>query len=192
MACRRIDIEPDDIAQFGDEVRIVGELEQAQTVWLKPVRAPDALNRADGNADGFRHHRAGPMRRFARAVLLRQGDDPFGDVLPERSNARRAVLSRTRPSTPASMNRSCRCQTQVFDASLAHDLVHADAVGGNQDDPGPTDMLLSRVPVLDDVLKPLPIGRRQGYGGSRAHHTDSHAQKAIGIPPRTQSSDFIP
>jgi hypothetical protein len=37
---RRIDIEPDDIAQFGDEVRIVGELEQAQAVWLKPVRAP--------------------------------------------------------------------------------------------------------------------------------------------------------
>jgi hypothetical protein len=32
------------------------------------------------------------MRRFARRVLLHQGDDPLGDVLPERSNARRAGL----------------------------------------------------------------------------------------------------
>jgi len=174
---RRIDIEPDDSAQFGDEVRIVGELEQAQAVWLKPVRAPDALNRADGNADGLRHHRAGPMRRFARRVLLRQGDDPFGDVLPERSNARRAGLV-AKKAVNAFLHEPClpAPDAGLRRAGLAHDLVRADAVSGEQNDPGPPDMLLSRVPVLNDGLKPLPIGRRQRDGDSRAHRPDSHAQ----------------
>ena len=41
----RIDIEADDIAQLVDELRVVGELELANPVWLETMRVPDALNR---------------------------------------------------------------------------------------------------------------------------------------------------
>src|ERR1700675_4959751 len=41
----RIDIEPDDVAQFVDEARVVGQLELAHPVRLQTVGAPDALNR---------------------------------------------------------------------------------------------------------------------------------------------------
>ena len=44
---RRIDIKPDDVAQLVDELGIVGELELADPMRLEPVRAPDALDRAD-------------------------------------------------------------------------------------------------------------------------------------------------
>jgi hypothetical protein len=42
-------------------------------------------------------------------------------------------------------------------------------------------VLLSRVAVIDDALKPLPIGRRQGDGDSSAHRTDSHTPSLTGI-----------
>jgi hypothetical protein len=38
---RRIDIEADDIAQLGDELRVTGELELTPAVRLKAVRLPD-------------------------------------------------------------------------------------------------------------------------------------------------------
>ena len=44
---RRIDVEPDDVAQLVDEMRVVGELELPHPVRLQPVRPPDALDRAD-------------------------------------------------------------------------------------------------------------------------------------------------
>jgi hypothetical protein len=46
---RRIDVEADDVAQLGREVRIVGQLELAQPVGLKSMRPPDALDRADAD-----------------------------------------------------------------------------------------------------------------------------------------------
>ena len=40
----RIDIEPDNIAQLVDELRVVGELELLDPVRLQTVRPPDALD----------------------------------------------------------------------------------------------------------------------------------------------------
>jgi len=42
---RRIDIEPDHVAQLVDERGVIGELELPDAVWLKSVEAPDALAR---------------------------------------------------------------------------------------------------------------------------------------------------
>lgn len=54
---------------------------------LKPMGAPDALNRADRDAGGLRHQRAGPVRRLAGWVIERQGDDPRGDFIAQRLDA---------------------------------------------------------------------------------------------------------
>ena len=67
----RIDIKANHVAQFLDELGIVGELELTQPVRLQPMRAPDALNRTDADADLVRHHRGGPMRRLGRGIGLR-------------------------------------------------------------------------------------------------------------------------
>src|ERR1700759_5265393 len=56
----RIDIEPDNIAQLVDKLRVVGELELPDPVRLETMRAPDALDRTCTDADRFRHHRGGP------------------------------------------------------------------------------------------------------------------------------------
>ena len=37
--CGRIDIEPDDVAQFVDEARVVGQFELSEAMRLEPVRA---------------------------------------------------------------------------------------------------------------------------------------------------------
>ena len=63
----RVDIEPDNIAQLVDELRVVGELELLDPVRLQTMRAPDALDRAWADTDYFRHHGSGPMGRLGRA-----------------------------------------------------------------------------------------------------------------------------
>ena len=95
---RRIDVEPDDVAQLGGELRVVGELELPHPVRLQAVGAPDALHRADADAGWPRpspRRSSGWSRPAARS----------GSVPPRRSatsgpsGAMREgrVLSRSRP-----------------------------------------------------------------------------------------------
>ena len=74
----RIDIETDDVADLGRELRVIGQLEGAKTVGGQAMGAPDALGRsqADGHRPG--HHPTGPMGRLSRWVAQGQGHDPFG------------------------------------------------------------------------------------------------------------------
>src|ERR1700722_15403165 len=52
---RRIDIEPDHVAQLVDEIGVFGQLELSDAMRLEPVRAPDALHRADAHAGRLGH-----------------------------------------------------------------------------------------------------------------------------------------
>jgi hypothetical protein len=63
---RRIEIEPDDVGELGGKAGIPRALEGAQPVRLKFVRPPDALHRADRDADRFGHRPAGPVGRLVR------------------------------------------------------------------------------------------------------------------------------
>ena len=49
----RIDIEPDDVAQLVDELRVVGELEVLDLMRLKTVRTPDPLDRTRTDTTAF-------------------------------------------------------------------------------------------------------------------------------------------
>jgi hypothetical protein len=73
------------------------------------------------------------------------------------------------------------------DASLGlagspHDLIRPRAVGSEQDDLSPPNMLLYGVAILDESFKPMPIDWRNGDGFSCAHRADSHAKPKRGIP----------
>ena len=117
---RRIDVEPDDVAQLVDELRVVGELELPTPVRLQPVRAPDALHRAGADADS-------PVPSVARSsgssrpADRRASAPPRARPPPAPSGGMREgrVLSRSRPSTPSCMNRSCQrhVPSSTLDAS---------------------------------------------------------------------------
>src|SRR5271167_4312865 len=96
----RIDIEPDDVAQFVDETRIVGELELAHSVRLEAVLAPDALNRADAEPRRLRHQDAGPVGRLARRLAKRQRDDALDGLGAQGLDARGTRLVAQEPVEP--------------------------------------------------------------------------------------------
>ena len=112
----RIDVKADDIAQLGGELRVVGQLELAHPVRLQAVRAPDALHRADADADApwpSRPRSNASSRPAARLIV--SGHDALADLRRASGGMRDGrVLSRSRPSTPPCMNRSCQRQTAVL------------------------------------------------------------------------------
>ena len=94
---RRIDIEPDDIAQLVDELGIPGEFELPDAMRLEPVRTPDALHGADAHACRSAHRRTGPVGRFARRGLHGQRDNALGDRRIELGDARGSRLVAQKP-----------------------------------------------------------------------------------------------
>ena len=89
---RRVHVEPDHVAQLGDERRVPGELEGAHPVRGEPVRLPDALHRAQGDAGRLGHHPAGPVGRLARRLAEGQLDHAV-DQPPAAAAACRASWS---------------------------------------------------------------------------------------------------
>jgi hypothetical protein len=109
----RIDIKPDHIAQFLDELGIGGELELPHPMRLQPVRSPDALHRTDADPTLFCHHGRGssawlqpdrsPSVR-ATACFMDEGFDGLLRDKTRRSHERFVFDSRpprARGSTPS-------------------------------------------------------------------------------------------
>src|SRR5262245_10226805 len=108
---RRIDIEADNVPQLRYKIGVARQLELACPVRLQAVRPPDPLHRTDADPDRFGHHRSGPMRRLARGSP-RVNATVRSHTLADNGGMREGrVLSRTRPATPARMNRSCQRHT---------------------------------------------------------------------------------
>ena len=114
---RRVDVEPDDVAQLGDEFRIARELELPHPMRLEPVSAPDTLIRCT-------EERLIPAA-LAMAAPVQWVVSPGGSVWVSATTRSataggsgatrdRRVLSRNNPSTPSCMNRSCRRHRQVL------------------------------------------------------------------------------
>ncbi len=147
---RRIDIEADDVAQFGDELRVGGELELLDPVRLKAMRAPDALN-----GTGAECRRPSPSWRRSsgsprRAGRLAEGNDALGDVIAQGLDARgprlvaqQAVIAFLHEAFLPAPDTGLRL------AGPAHDLVGADTVRAQQDDLGSPDMLVGGVAILE-------------------------------------------
>jgi hypothetical protein len=194
MACAgRIDIEPDDIAQFVDEARVVGQFELSDAMRLEPVRAPDALNRTHAEPRRLRHQGSGPVGRFPRWFPERQRDDALGRLGAQRFDAR-GTCPVAEQSVEPLLNKAFlpAPNTGLGLASSPNNLIRADAIGGQQHDLRPPDVFLWRVAVLNQGFEPTTnIGRRNGERFSSAHHPDSHDAPAVGIPLGIQMSGSI-
>src|SRR6202521_4534393 len=82
----RIDVEADDLVQFGRKLRIVGQLELAHPVRLEAMSTPYPLHRADANPGRFRHRRTAPVTGSRWRASQRQGDHTYRGA--QRRNAR--------------------------------------------------------------------------------------------------------
>lgn len=97
----RVDIKPDHVEELRGELGVVGGLELAVAMRLKAVGSPDAPS-------GRRSSGSHSVRRTTRSAT----SDPSGLIREGR------VLSRSRPSTPSCMKRSCRRQAQVLEVPV--------------------------------------------------------------------------
>src|ERR1700683_3165148 len=76
-------------------------------------------------------------------------------------------------------------------SSLAHDLIGADAVGAQQDNLGPPDMLLWCVAIPRERGQAAAISGLESNGDSSSHAPDSHVSSPPGIPAGIQTSGLI-
>ena len=174
-------------------LRVVGQLELAHPMRLQAMAAPDALHRTDADA----------ARSLAMAAPVQCVASPGGSAsviattrsvtsAPSRGMRDGRVLSRSRPSTPSRMKRSCQRQTQVLDVPVcAHDLGGAAAIRRQQHDPRSPDVLLRAVPIRHHRLQTSPVSSVHFNGNSGAHVPNSHTGHRAGIPIRTLPSGII-
>jgi hypothetical protein len=185
---RRIDVEPDDVAQFGGELRIVRQLEPAHPVRLQAVRSPDPLHREDADPDSFRHDAGRPVRRLARRITGRgQRDDLLGDLRAERRNAGRAGLIAQETVHP----RVHEAFLSAPDRGLALARPPTVPIGGEKHDPRSPDVLLRAVPIRHHRFQTDPVGGHHFDNDPLAHTANSHTHEPEGIRKGPLSSDFI-
>ena len=111
----RIDVEPDNVTQLSHEVRVVRQLELPDLVRLKAMGAPDRRTALALMPQVLAI--IGPVQWVASpggscwvsATTRAATSGPSGATREGR------VLSRSKPSTPSVMNRSCQRHTQVLD-----------------------------------------------------------------------------
>jgi len=157
---RRGDIEPDDIVELVGKPGVIRQLELPVAMRLQAVRFQDAAHRAGADLAGAGHHDGRPVRRLARRIGQRQCHHALDHVRFQGRDARRPGLvaqqairaGRHETFLPAP-------DTGLRLTSVWHDRRRPDAIGRQQDDPGPPDMLLCRVAILDHLLKPKTVRR---------------------------------
>src|SRR6478752_2882155 len=88
----RIDVEADDLVQFGGKLRIVRQFELTHPVRLEAMSTPYPLHRTDANPGCLRHRRTAPMTGRRRRASQRQGDHAFSHLRAQRRNARPSCL----------------------------------------------------------------------------------------------------
>jgi hypothetical protein len=153
---RRIHVEPDDVADLGGGVRVVGQLEGADTVWLKTVQTPDTLHVGETNARRLGHGAPRPMGRPAGRFGKRESDHPLAHLGPERRDARRAcpVAQKALHAFPG------EALLPAPDGGLALGLAprngsRAEPAGPRQHNRGTPDVLLGAVAICNDGFQPV-------------------------------------
>ena len=183
---RWIDVKPNDIAQFADEVRIVRELELPIAVRLQTM--------------------ARQMRRTALSLMLTAAAIIEAVQWVASTGGSVSVSATTRSATSGAQGRDARRPRFVTqkaidaffhepllpapDAGLrfarpAHDLVRSDAVRAQKDDGRPPHMFLGGAAVLDHSFKTKAVGGADCEGDSGAHAPESQIRSILGIPKRT-------
>ena len=113
-----IDIETDHIAQLVNKLGIGGKLEVLDPMRLQPMRTPDALNRAGADGTALAIIAAVQCVVSAGGSVSVSATTRSATLAPSGGTREGRVLSRSRPSNPCVMKRSCQRQTQVFDLAV--------------------------------------------------------------------------
>ena len=123
------------------------------------MRFADAPDCACVDASGRRHYVGRPVRRLARRISKRQGHHTRGDIGSGPHRARR-------PRLDAQETIDAFCGEALLPApyaglrfaGLADNFDSPDAIGTQQDDHGPPDVLLGRIAILGQGHQALVIG----------------------------------
>jgi hypothetical protein len=166
----RVDVEADNVLEFLRKLRVVRQFERPDVMRGELVSLKDALHRSQAHACRLRQHSASPMGCFSRRRGQRQVDHPLHGDHSERWLAGFARLIARQPCN--ALRHEPRLPPPYHRLGFAgppHDLGRATAVGGGKDDFGAPNMLLRRVAVTDNRLKPTAISRRDVDDNSCSH-----------------------
>ena len=188
----RIDIKPHHIAQLVDELRVVGEFELLNPVWLQTVRVPDALNGTRANADGLRHHR-GTVGRLDGRIGAGERDHTLGYIRPERWNTRgscfiaqEAVVTSLHEAFLPAPYAGLRLP------SPPHDLMGVDAVRAQQNNLGMPDLFTQGIAIPSKRCQTAAVTGLESDGNSGSHAANSHATSSAGNPSSDSNARFDP
>jgi hypothetical protein len=189
----RIDIEPDDLVQFGGELWIIGQLELAGLCGCRPCLRQMRCTALTLMPLAVAIAPAVQCVVLARWIGQRTGDDSLLYLSAQRRDARRAGLVAQQPGDtirhvaflPAPDRRLARLRA-------AHNLRRATTVRSEQDDLRPANVLLWAVPIGHDRRKLLAISGTQLDCDTRAHAAGSHWQgeSSIGLDRQVLSTSF--
>src|ERR1700681_2600201 len=117
--------------------------------------------------DDLRHHGGGPMGCLCWRLGLGERHDTFGDVRPQRLDARGACLI-LQETVITGLHEAFlpAPDTGLRLAGPAHDLIRANTVRAQQDDLSPPDMLVRGVAVPRQRLQTAAVGRFKSDGNS--------------------------
>lgn len=183
-----VDVEANDIAQLGDEVRIIRELELAVSVRGQAMGSPDLAHRALADTGGLGHHRRRPMGCLERRVTLGQRHHALGYLGTQGRDPRRPRLVAQKPVDAVGHEPLLPAPDAGLRlAGPAHDRVRAEPIGAEKDDGCPPHVFLGGVAVADNAFKTKPVGRIKCDRDSCTHLKDSQMREVWGIPNRTRT-----
>ena len=189
---RWIDIKANDILELVGESGVVGDLERAHPMRLKPLSRPDAPHRGRTDPHRLGHCWRAPVGRLVGRRLVGQRDNPIDGLGWQRPNARGPGLVAGQPLDSFVHEALLPAPDHGFAlADSAGDGSGACAVSGQNNDPRAPDVLLRAVAIANDRVQPNPILRSDGDGNSLAHHRQSHKTKPSETPVRTLLSGAI-
>ena len=164
---RRVQVEPDDIGQLLDKLRIARQLELTKPMRLQPVRVPYPLNRSRTDAAILGHRSTTPVRSSLRFGVQRPVHNLFN-----------FLRSHPRPPAPSFLDFGQACRPQrdeafapkndgrAAESQLFRNLVVRYPFGCHQNDPAPGHHALGRIvstqPASQSLL--LCCGDRQSCG----------------------------
>ena len=131
---RGVEIEPDDVAQFLNEVLVVGQLEGTYKMRLELMRMPDALNGGVAHPSVLGHGTGQPMRGLLGGPIDGDVDDALDNLSPVVSflSPSRSV-DETRQAVLSEASSPFRHRIRAGDHLLG-DVTTLQELGGQQND----------------------------------------------------------